>query len=75
MLQHMQLHALDKLKPVFIFIFKNGPSPASFSFIFGLFKNKQYNFYNKSMWKNVMLIQAPGFELTTFGTWVSSQNH
>ena len=28
--------------------FFNGPTSASFSFIFGLFK--QYNFYNKSMW-------------------------
>ena len=29
------------------------------------------------MWKNVMSIQytVPGFESTTFGTWVSSHNH
>ena len=30
--------------------FKNGPTPASFS-IFSVFSNKQYNFYNNSMWK------------------------
>ena len=42
--------------------------------LFSVFSNKQYKFYNKSMWKNVMSIQypAPGFEPTTFGTWVSS---
>ena len=45
--------------------------------LFSVFSNKQYNFYNKSMWKNVMSIQYPvlGFELMTFGTWVSSHNH
>ena len=42
--------------------------------LFLVFINKQYNFYYKSMWKNVMSIQytAPGFEPTSFGTWVSS---
>ena len=33
------------------FIFQNGPTPASSSFIFGLFKQTTYNVYNKSMWK------------------------
>ena len=33
--------------------FKNGPAPASFC-LFSVISNKhQYNFYNKSMWKNV----------------------
>ena len=43
--------------------FKNGLTPASFSFIFNLFRQTT-EFYNKSMWKNVMSIQymAPGFE-------------
>ena len=44
-------------------------------FIFGAFSNKHhYNFNNKYMWK-MMSIQytVPGFEPTTFGTWVSSQ--
>ena len=31
--------------------FKNGPTPASFH-LFLVFSNKQYNFNNKSMWKN-----------------------
>ena len=45
--------------------------------LFSVFSNKQHNFYNKSMWTNVMSIQytAPGFEPTTFGTSVSSHNH
>ena len=65
------------------FSFFNAPTPASFC-LFSVFSNKQYNFYNKSMWKNVqmkknvqMSIQymAPGYEPTTFRTWVSSHNH
>ena len=45
--------------------------------LFSVFSNKQYNFYNKSVWIKVMSIQypAPGFEPMTFGTWVSSHNH
>ena len=41
--------------------------------LFLVFSNKQYIFYNKSMWKNVMSIQylVLGFKPTTFGTWVS----
>ena len=44
---------------------------------FRSFSNKHYNFYYKSMWKNVMSFQypAPGFKPTTFGMWVSSHNH
>ena len=55
---------------------KNGPTPASFLFI-SVFSNKQYNFYNKSMWKNVKSIQymALGFEPMTSRTWVVSHNH
>ena len=57
-------------------VLKNGPTPASFSFIF-FFSNKHENSYNKYMWKNVMSIQymALGFEPTTFATQVSSHNH
>ena len=51
---------------------KNGPIPASFSFIFGIFK-QTIQFYNKSMWKMSIQHMAPGFELTTSGTWVSSR--
>ena len=47
------------------------PGPL-FCFIFGL-SNKQYIFYNKSMWKNVQIFiqyTVPGFEPTTLWTWV-----
>ena len=45
--------------------------------LFSVFFKQTMQFYNKSMWKNVMSIQYPaqGFEPTTFGTWVSSHNH
>ena len=47
--------------------FKNGPTPASFSF-FSVFSSKhQYNFYNKYMWKMSIQFTVPGFEPTTFG--------
>ena len=39
-------------------IIKNGPSPASYSFIFVL-SNKRYNFY-KFMWKNVHPVYGAG---------------
>ena len=39
--------------PPFNTFLKNGPTPASFSFIFGLFQTNITNFYNKYMWKNV----------------------
>ena len=42
-------------------IFLNGPSPASFSFIF-VFSNKHYNFYNKDMWKNVHPVYSAGIQ-------------
>ena len=58
-------------------VFKNGPTPASFSFIFSLFKQAQLLFLQQISVKNVMSIQytAPGFELTTSGTWVITHNH
>ena len=46
---------------------KNGPTPASFLFIFGLFK-KTIQFYKKSMRKMSIQYMAPGFEPTTFRT-------
>ena len=47
-----------------------------FSFISGL-SIKQYNFYDKSMWKNVMSAQytALGFEPMTSKTWVVCHDH
>ena len=48
------------------YCFLNGPTPASFSFIFGLFK-QTLQFLLLINVKNVKSIQykAPGFELTT----------
>ena len=50
---------------------------ASFFILFKVFSIKRYNFYSKSMRKNVMSIQysAGGFEPTASGTWVASHNH
>ena len=42
-----------------LFFLKNGPTPASFHY-FRSFSNKQYNFYNKSMWKNVHPVYGAG---------------
>ena len=55
----------------------NGPNPASFSFIFALFK-QTLRFLQQMNVKNVqMSIQytAPGSEPTTFWTWVVTHNH
>ena len=52
--------------------------PGLFFVYFRCFQtNIKYNFYNKSMWKNVNSIQytAPGFEPTTSQSWVISHNH
>ena len=65
-------HKLEKGSIVLPFL--NGPSSASFTFIFGLFK-QTYKFYSKLMWKMSVLYPVPGFELTTFWLWVSSFNH
>ena len=59
---------------VFLF-FKNGPTPASFSFIFGLFKQTLQIFTTNVCEKMSIQYTAPGFEPTTLGTWVSSLNH
>ena len=46
-------------------------------FLFSVFLNKQYNFYNRSILKSVISIQytAPEIEPTTFWTWDASHNH
>ena len=41
---------LNILSSLTFFLFLNGPTPASFLFIFGLFK-QTIQFYNKSIWK------------------------
>ena len=54
-----------------MFFFKKiGPTPASFSFIFSLFKQTLLQFLQQINVKNVMSIQytALGFEPTTFGS-------
>ena len=46
--------------------------------LFSVFSNKHHNnFYNISIWKNVMSIQnmVPGFKPMTCGIWASSHNH
>ena len=55
---------------------KNGPTPASFSFIFGLFK-QTIQFLQQINVKNVMFLQykALGFEPITSQAWVVSHNH
>ena len=44
-------------------------------FIYFVFSNKHYNFYNKYTWKNVHPVYAAGIQTTYFRTWVSSHNH
>ena len=59
---------LVKLFP--ISFFKNGPTPASISFIYGLLKQTGLHFLQQFNVKNILSIQymAPGFETTTFRT-------
>ena len=45
-----------KISLVWPFFKKNGPTPASFL----VFSNKRYNFYNKSLWKNVHPVYGAG---------------
>ena len=52
---------------LFFFIFKNGPSPASFSFIFGLFQTNINTILQQiNVKKCPSSITALGFEPTTF---------
>ena len=53
-------------------VFLNGPSPASFQLFF-VFSNTYDNFYHKFMGK--IQYTVLGLKLTTFRTWVSSNNH
>ena len=56
--------------------FLNGPTQASFSFIYTLFK-QTIQFSQQINVKNVISIQytAPGFKPSTSWTWVISHNH
>ena len=50
--------------------------PGLFYCLFLVFLNKHhYNVYNKNKWKMSIQYTVPGFEPTTFRTWVSSHNH
>ena len=53
---------------------KNRPTMASFSFIF-VFSNTHYNFPTNKCENMSIQNTVPGFELTAFGTWVSSHYH
>ena len=57
------------------FFLKNGPIPASFSFIFGLFKQTSLQFLQQIYVKMSIQYMVPGFKPTTFGMWVPSPNH
>ena len=60
---------------VIFFFFLNGPTPASFSFIF-IFSNTHYKFYNKYICEKMSIqYRVWGFKQTTFRTQVSSYNH
>ena len=86
-MQQLQVHVSngksvnEALKPAIIinslFIEKMG-QPRPLFCLFSVFSIKQYNFYNRSIWKNVQVtIQytAPGFEPTTLLTWIVTHNH
>ena len=51
-----------------VFFLKNGPTPASFLFIFGIFKQTSLEYLQQINVKNVMAIQykEPGFKPMTF---------
>ena len=58
-----------KIKSHNTFFLKKWPNPGLFLVYVRSFSNKhQYNFYNKSIWKNVLKYTAPGFEPTTLAT-------
>ena len=59
---------------IYLQLFFNGPSPATFSIIFFI-SNKHYHFYNKYMWKMYIQYVVLGFEPTAFWKWVSYHNH
>ena len=50
----------------FLYFFKKMGQPWPLFRLFFIFSNKQYNFYNKSIWKMSIQYTAQGFEPTTF---------
>ena len=69
-----KLWEISELK-IWRHVFKNGQSPASFSFIFGLFQTNINAICNKLMWKMSIQYTALGLEPTTYRKWVSSHIH
>ena len=67
--RHVDILVVPKLTKIYVdriawnnSFFKNGPTPASF-FVFSTYSNKHYNFYNKSMWKNVHPVNDAGIQI------------
>ena len=58
-----------------VFFLKKWANPVLFSFLFGLFKQTLHIFTTNRCEKMSIQYMVPGFELTTFGTRVSSRNH
>ena len=54
--------------PLLFQLFLNGPSPASFSFIFGLFQTNNTIFTTNICEKMSIQYMVPGFEPMTFRT-------
>ena len=73
---HNRFTRLSNWSKWIIFFKKNGPTPASFLFIFSLFKQTSSQFLQQiNVEKMSIQYTVPGFEPTTFGTWVSSLYH
>ena len=58
-----------------LLFFSKRANTGLFSVYFLVFSNKQYNSYNKSMWKMYIQYTALGSEPMTFQTWVVTHNH
>ena len=71
------MHDIEVYRLLQIYFFlKNGPTPASFSFIFGLFKQTSLQFLQQIYLEKISIqYTVPGFEPTTFGMCVSSLYH
>ena len=65
----------SRSKPFLLFFLKKWANPGLFSFIFGHLKQTLQNFTTNRCEKISIQYTVPGFEHTTFGTWVSSHNH
>ena len=59
-----------------IFFLKNGPTPASFLFILGLFQANIITIFTTNICeKNSIEYMVPGFKPMTFRMWISTHNH